>query len=54
MEILVEIHEGALSVGDEVMCLVVAGGIRDEVIPVLYDTLNAVKKEVTSKREHFL
>ena len=54
VEILIEIHEGFLSVGDEVMCLVVAGSIRDQVIPTLQDTLNAIKKEVTSKREHFL
>ena len=54
VEILVDIHEGPLLVGDEVMCLVVAGDIRDHVIPVLEDTLNAIKKEVTRKEEHFL
>ena len=54
VEILVDIHEGFLAVGDEVMCLVVAGSIRDQVIPVLQDTLNAIKKEVTKKKEHFL
>jgi hypothetical protein len=27
--------------------------LRDHVIPVLEDTLNAIKKRVTSKIEHF-
>jgi len=54
VEILVEIQEGSLKVGDEVMFIVVAGDIRDRVIPVLGDTLNAIKKGVTHKTEHFL
>ena len=54
VEILVEIQEGALKVGDEVMFIVVAGDLRDHVIPVLEDTLNAIKKGVTHKTEHFL
>lgn len=54
VEILVEIQEGPLKVGDEVMFIVVAGDIRDRVIPVLGDTLNAIKKGVTHKTEHFL
>ncbi|NVM21794.1 MAG: molybdenum cofactor biosynthesis protein MoaE [Desulfobacterales bacterium] len=53
IEILVEIQEGWLKVGDEVMFIVVAGDIRDRVIPVLEDTLNAIKERVTSKKEHF-
>jgi molybdopterin synthase catalytic subunit len=54
VEILVEIREGSLRVGDEAMYIVVAGDVRDHVIPVLADTLNAIKKGVTHKREHFL
>lgn len=54
IEILVEIAEGkVLSVGDDVMFLVVAGDIRDTVIPVLNDVLNAVKKDVTCKTEFY-
>jgi len=54
IEILVEINENKdLRVGDDVMYLIVAGDIRDHVIPVLNDTLNAIKKEVTSKTEFF-
>ncbi len=54
VEILVEVQEGPLKVGDEVMYIVVAGDLRDHVIPVLKETLNAIKKRVTRKTEHFL
>ena len=54
IEILVEIADNKnLSVGDDVMLLVVAGDIRDNVILVLSDTLNAIKTTVTSKTELF-
>lgn len=54
VEILVEIREGLLKVGDDVMFIVVAGDLRDRVIPVLVDTLNAIKRQVTHKIEHFV
>jgi molybdopterin synthase catalytic subunit len=54
IDVLVEIREGHLNVGDDVMFIVVAGDFRDRVIPVLEDTLNAIKKSVTAKTEHFL
>jgi molybdopterin synthase catalytic subunit len=55
VEILVEIAENRrLAVGDDVMLLVVAGDIRETVITVLKDTLDAIKTSVTSKTEFFL
>jgi len=54
IDVLVEIREGSLKVGDDVMFIVVAGDFRDRVIPVLEDTLNAIKKSVTFKTEHFV
>ncbi len=54
VEILVEVQEGSLKVGDEVMYIVVAGDLRDHVIPVLKETLDAIKKGGTQKTEHFL
>jgi molybdopterin synthase catalytic subunit len=42
-----------LVVGDDVMLLVVAGDIRETVIRVLSDTLNAIKTTVTHKTEFF-
>jgi len=54
VEILVEIAENRnLAVGDDVMLLVVAGDIRENVIAVLSDTLNAIKTTVTKKTEFF-
>lgn len=54
VEILVEINENRpLSVGDDVMFLVVAGDFRENVIRVLTDTLNSIKSTVTQKMEFF-
>jgi molybdopterin synthase catalytic subunit len=55
VEILVEIAGNRnLAVGDDVMLLVVAGDIRENVITVLGDTLNAIKTTVTQKTEFFV
>jgi len=43
-----------LSVGDDVMLLVVAGDIREHVIETLGETLNAIKTTVTAKTEFFV
>jgi len=54
IEILVEIAEDRdLSVGDDVMCLVVAGDIRENVIETLKNTLDDIKTSVTSKTQFF-
>lgn len=54
VEILIHINEGKkLLVGDDVMFLVVAGNIRENVIASLTDTLNLVKSEVTRKTQFF-
>jgi molybdopterin synthase catalytic subunit len=43
-----------LSIGDDVMYLVVAGDIRENVIHALSTTLNAIKTTVTRKTEFFV
>jgi len=43
-----------LAVGEDVMLLVVAGDIRENVIAVLTDTLNLIKTTVTEKTEYFV
>lgn len=54
IEILVWINEGKdLDVGDDVMFLVVAGNIRENVISCLSDTLNLIKSTATSKTQYF-
>lgn len=55
VEILIHINEDKdLKVGDDVMFLVVAGDIRENVIKTLTDTLNRVKTEATSKEQFYL
>ena len=51
LEVLVEIREGLLHVGDDVMYVVVAGDIRENVFAALMDTVNRIKAEVTKKEE---
>ena len=52
VEILVHIVENkGLYPGEDVMYLAVAGNIRESVIAVLTDTLEAIKTEVTWKEE---
>jgi len=54
IDVLVEIKENKrLSVGDDVMYLVVAGDIREHVLSTLTSTLEAIKSTVTHKTEYF-
>lgn len=54
LDIRVWINENKdLEVGDDVMCLVVAGDIRENVITTLETALNDIKSTVTSKTEFF-
>lgn len=43
-----------LAVGDDVMVLIVAGDVRENVISALSDTLEAIKTTVTRKTEFFV
>ncbi len=55
VEIFVEIFaDKDLMVGDDVMHLVVAGDIRENVIKVLSETLDLIKTTVTKKTEFFV
>ena len=55
VDVQVEIAaETDLTVGDDVMVLVVAGDVRENVIATLEETLNAIKTTVTSKTEFFI
>lgn len=55
VEILVEItDEQELAVGDEIMAVVVAGDIRENVLAVMGRTIDAIKQTVTQKAEHFI
>jgi len=54
VDILVDIAaDRDLKLGEDVMHLVVAGGIRETVIGCLQDTLDEIKTTVTHKTEYF-
>lgn len=51
VEVLVEIREGRLCPGEDVMFIVVAGDFRENVFSALMDMVNRIKAEVTRKIE---
>lgn len=51
IEVLVEIREGRLYPGDDVMYVVVAGDFRENVFNALMDAVNRIKSDVTRKIE---
>lgn len=54
VDILVHINGDVdLKVGEDVMYIVVAGDIRENVISALQDTLNTIKSTVTQKTQYF-
>lgn len=54
VEVLVEIKaDQDLSVGQDIMAIVVAGDIRERVIETLTDTLEEVKTKMTTKQQFF-
>lgn len=54
VDVQVQIAEDRdLTVGDDVMLLVVAGDYRENVVAVLADTLDQIKTSVTQKTEYF-
>ncbi len=52
--VLAETNEGFIAVGQDVMRVVVAGDIRENVFPALEKTVGRIKKEVVSKKEDFI
>ena len=53
IEVAVHLIEGYRKVGEDVMFVAVAGDIREHVFPVLEQTVERIKKEVTRKKEFF-
>ncbi len=51
VEVLVEVREGKLQVGEDIMVVIVAGDLRENCFPVLMDAVNAIKRDVTKKTE---
>ena len=54
IEVAVHLFEGYRGIGEDVMLVAVAGDIREHVFPVLEETVERLKKEVTRKEEYFI
>jgi len=54
IEVAVHLFEGYREICDDVMLVAVAGDIREHVFPVLEETVERLKREVTSKKEYFI
>ncbi len=53
IDVLVEVCEGRLNIGDVIMAVAVGGDIRERVFPALIETVNRIKSEASTKREIF-
>jgi molybdopterin synthase catalytic subunit len=51
VEVLAEVQEGTLKVGDDVMYVVIAGDFRENVFSAIQDAVNQIKSDVTLKTE---
>ena len=51
VDVLIQTNSGHLAVGDEIMTVVVAGDIRENVFPALIDTVERLKSEASTKTE---
>ena len=51
IDVLVEVNEGTLEVGDDIMVVAMAGDIRDNVFPALQDLIHNIKQQITEKEE---
>jgi molybdopterin synthase catalytic subunit len=52
VDVLIQTNSGHLPVGDEIMAVVVAGDIRENVFPALIDTVECLKSEASTKTEN--
>lgn len=50
-EIVIEAHSGTFKPGDDLLFIVVAGDIRENIKPVLSDLLDRIKSEAMTKKE---
>lgn len=50
-EIIVEAHSGTFKPGDDLLFIIVAGDLRENIKPVLAELLDRIKAEAVSKKE---
>ncbi|MBU2498540.1 MAG: molybdenum cofactor biosynthesis protein MoaE [Proteobacteria bacterium] len=53
VDVLVDINEGSLKVGDEILGVAVAGDIRENVFAALIRAVDRIKAEASKKKEFF-
>lgn len=53
VDVLVDINEGALEVGDEILGVAVAGDIRENVFHALITAVDRIKAEASKKKEFY-
>jgi molybdopterin synthase catalytic subunit len=53
VEVMVDVHEGQLKVGDEILFVAVGGDIRENVFQALIQTVDLIKKNASKKTEVF-
>ncbi len=53
VEVLVEVSEGTLKVGDDIMAVAIGGDTREHVFPALASVVDRIKKEAGRKKEIF-
>jgi len=51
IEVLAELNEGTLKVGDDIMVVAIAGDTRENVFPALQDLIQQIKQQITEKEE---
>jgi molybdopterin synthase catalytic subunit len=51
VEVLVEFNEGQIEIGGDLLAVVVAGDLRENVFPVLIETVNRIKSSACQKKE---
>ncbi len=51
VEVLAELNEGKLNIGDDIMIVAVAGDTREHVFPALQDLIQHIKQRITEQEE---
>jgi len=54
VEVIVDVNEGNLKVGDELMFVAIGGDIRENVFAALIEAVNQIKKQAAKKEEIFI
>ena len=51
VDIKVWLNQGKLSIGDDIMCVLVAGRFRTDVLPVFQELIREIKSNVVNEKE---